>query len=162
MFEQSPFDGCPAGCGEAADSAVTAQDAVARDDQRDRIPCQRAANCSGGAWFTYSISQLAVRDLAATTDPPAGGQDQSVERTAAVERNGRISTEIHVFAVEISNDPPLEIHQQAPLESHFVQASQQRRLHHDTVAGWKAGSSDRITGRDQTERPPAGLQNRVS
>jgi hypothetical protein len=80
VAEHFLLGGGSAGGGEAAETAVGAQDAMTWDDQRDGIARHDAAHGSGGVWTTHLSCQIAVSRCLAETYSSACQQNLVRER----------------------------------------------------------------------------------
>ena len=72
MVEEFLFGGGSAGSGEAAETAVGAEDTVTRDDQGDGVRCKRGADGPGGARVAHLGCQGGVGGRLAEGDLAAG------------------------------------------------------------------------------------------
>jgi hypothetical protein len=109
VTQESLLGGDAAGCGEAAEAAVSPQDAVTGDNQRDRISRKRAAHGPGRAGIADPPCELAVSAHPAKADPATGCQNLLPERPQAIKVNGWISAEIHRLALKVGDDPLLDV-----------------------------------------------------
>lgn len=116
MPEHSFLCGDPARGGEPSESSIGSNYAVAGHDQRNRITGHGIAYRSGGVVSAGAFRQRGVGSRFSGGDLPARLQDHPLEWAATAQVNGRISTEIDVFALEVRGDAGLEIPSQARFE----------------------------------------------
>src|SRR5262245_18013771 len=81
-----PID--PAVAAVAAERAVAGDDAMARDEQRDRVALQRAADGAGRAGRTHSSRDAAIARRLTPADGPHGFQGAPIEDGTIIEIDG--------------------------------------------------------------------------
>jgi hypothetical protein len=150
---------------EAAEGAVGADDAVTRDDQGDGVLGQGGAYGAGGSGATRFVGQLGVASRLAERDLPAGDQGLSGKWAATDQVNGRISTEIGVFAFEVGHDMLLEGTGQVFLERDIqvgqVRVGQEGGAGPLSIADGQEGAAKGLGVEGEAEVAPARLEDRV-
>ncbi|HSV99374.1 MAG TPA: hypothetical protein VLI39_04325 [Sedimentisphaerales bacterium] len=165
VLEQTLFDGGPAGGGEAAETAVGAEDAVAGDDQRDRVGRHDAADGAGGRGAAHLPGQIAVSHFAAKGYGSTGRQDLLAEETGVVQVYRRIDAEINRLSFEVGDDLLLHVREVPLAESDVVggrtEAPEQPAFGRLAVRGGQERPADGVVRAGKGEIAPLRPKNRV-
>ena len=165
MVEHFLFDGDAAGGGETAETAIRAQDAMAGDDQRDRVARHDAAHSPSGVRTTHLRRQAAVSRCPAESYLSARLQDSVREGTRSVEAYGGIGSEIHGFALVVRHDPLLEISLEVfitlELIARRMEALEQLLLNFLALWTGQEGPADSIIRASQPEITPFCAEDSV-